>query len=140
MPLLRTCLVGVLIVSSAIGSSSIVAAQDQAEPMAPAYFTYTVAEPADWDEGRTSDPGAAVTELRDARVIDVPLDASDPRVSGLLSSTLNVDTIEGDVRSLGRGNRADAAQHAEGGQQALEEGHIDHLRVYIWGLLGSIRL
>ena len=42
---------------------------------------------------------------------------------------LRSSNIEGDVRSRGRGNSADAAEHAEGGQQALEEWHIDHLRV-----------
>jgi hypothetical protein len=96
MRTLRLSLAGVVILSLVGGLSVAVVAQDGADPLDPAYFTFTVGEPGEWDVGESTDIDDMTTEVRGATVVGIPVEASDPRASGLLASAHNADSFESD--------------------------------------------
>ena len=82
---LRLSLVGTVILLSAISLSVAVAAEDEADPMAPAYFTYTV-------EVVEAPSRGNPMVLRDHPQVD-RVEATDPRASGLMTTTTNWNTV-----------------------------------------------
>jgi len=79
---LKTTTISILAIGLLAGSTVGVAAQDEAvtDLGSPVYFTWTAGEPASAIEG-TFDEDAG--ELRGAGAEGIPVEASDPRVSGL---------------------------------------------------------
>jgi len=80
MRLMRTSLAGTVILMLVASLSVAVAAQDEADPMAPAYFTYAMAPAGESGAGE----GAEMVE------------ATDPRASGLLTSHVNLGVVASD--------------------------------------------
>ena len=95
MRALRPSLAGMFILALAGGLSVVVVAQDEADPMAPAYFTFTrgMASESIGGEGEDVD-GDGIPELRGQTEVDIPVEASDPRASGLWTFTINADVVE----------------------------------------------
>ena len=81
----RVLSAGTVILLLATSLSGVVAAQDEADPMAPAYFTYTTELVEDTPRGNPM-------VLRDHPQVD-RVEATDPRASGLMTSTTNWDTV-----------------------------------------------
>ncbi|MGD8684835.1 MAG: hypothetical protein PVG27_12885, partial [Chloroflexota bacterium] len=83
---IKTITISILAVGLLAGSAVGVAAQDEAEAGAstPAYVTGTLGEPADFVEG-TYSPDA----MRGEQLLGIPVDASDPRLTGLLDIVKN---------------------------------------------------
>jgi hypothetical protein len=86
MRTLRACLTGILTLALVGAWSGAVAAQDDVDPMAPAYFTYTLEPvgvfPVEGDEN----------VVRDHREMDA-VEATDPRASGLLTTIGNWNEV-----------------------------------------------
>jgi hypothetical protein len=80
MRALRASLAGTLILMLAVSLSVAVAGQNEADPMAPAYFTYAMAPTGESGAGE----GAEIVE------------ATDPRASGLLTSHMDVGVVASD--------------------------------------------
>jgi hypothetical protein len=89
MRTLRVLVAGAVIPLLAISLSVAVAAQEEADPMAPASFTYTT-EPV--EESHTPE-GPEGMEVRDYRYIEKQ-EATDPRASGLVTITANWDMVD----------------------------------------------
>ncbi|MGD8485940.1 MAG: hypothetical protein PVG27_02100 [Chloroflexota bacterium] len=93
MRVLQTGAIGTIILVLIGAWAGVVAAQDVADPMAPAYFTFTlesVTEPGPGDEGGTG--GEFGGEQRFVQVDRVR--ATDPRASGLLTSAVHLELLE----------------------------------------------
>ena len=84
MRTLRVAVAGTVILLVTINLSVAVAAQDEADPMAPAYFTYTT-------ELVEESPRGNPMVLRDHQQV-VAVEATDPRASGLMTTTTNWNT------------------------------------------------
>lgn len=81
----RLSIAGTFILMLTSSLSAAVAAQDEADPMAPAYFTYTV--------GVVEEPSRGnPMVLRDHPQV-LTVEATDPRASGLMSTTTNWNTV-----------------------------------------------
>ena len=85
MRTLRVLLAGTVILLLAISLPVAVAAQDEADPMAPAYFTYTT-------EVVESPSRGNPMVLRDHPQVD-RVEATDPRASGLATTITNWNTV-----------------------------------------------
>ena len=86
MRTLRLSLAGTVVLLLAIGLSGAVAAQDEADPMAPAYFTYTLEPVGEFPVEGDEDV------VRDHREVDA-VEATDPRASGLLTTIGNWNEV-----------------------------------------------
>ena len=88
MRAIKTTTISILAVSLLAGSAVEVTAQDEAavESATPVYFTWTAGEPASVTEG-TFDESAQ--ELRGLAQEGIPVEASDPRFSGLAHVAIN---------------------------------------------------
>ena len=93
MRTLRTSLAGTVIVMLVVSLSVTVAAQDEADPLAPAYFTYTTGRSAEFTEGEVTRIDGTTTEIRGGRSAGKPVEATDPRASGLLTTVHNADAF-----------------------------------------------
>ena len=95
----RTSLAALLAIGMLVGSAASVAAQDSStNGIGQDYFTATTGEPADVvvpDETRTDMEWA----IDDIEIIDVPFEATDPRISGLLTA---VHTGRGGITTNGQ--------------------------------------
>jgi len=85
MRALRVCLTGTAVLLLAISLPVAVAAQDEADPMAPAYFTYTV-------EVVESPSRGNPMVLRDHPQVD-RVEATDPRASGRITMSFSWNTV-----------------------------------------------
>ena len=85
MRTLRMPLAGTVILLLTFSLSVAVVAQDEADPMAPAYFTYTV-------EVVEAPSRGNPMVLRDHPQVD-RVEATDPRASGLMTTTTNWNTV-----------------------------------------------
>ncbi len=90
---LRVPLGGAVILLLAISLSVAVAAQDEADPMAPAYFTFQTESSGAFDEGQVTAVDGTTTEIRGGIWVDQPVEATDPRASGLMTYVDNADTF-----------------------------------------------
>ena len=82
---IKTITISILAVGLLAGSAVGVVAQDEeAEASTPAYVTGTLGPPADFVEG-TYSPDA----MRGEQLLGIPVDASDPRLTGLLDIVKN---------------------------------------------------
>ena len=82
---LRLSLAGMVILMLTLSLSVAVAAQDEADPMAPAYFTYTTELVEEPSRGNPM-------VLRDRPQV-LTVEATDPRASGLVTTTTNWNTV-----------------------------------------------
>ena len=83
---IKTISISILTIGLLAGSAVGVAAQDEAatDASTPVYVTATVGEPADFVSGTYSDDA-----MQGEQLVDIPVDASDPRLSGLLDIVMN---------------------------------------------------
>ena len=83
---LRTTTVSILALGLLAGSAVAVAAQDEGatEASTPVYLTATVGQPAEFVQGTYSDDA-----MQGEQWLDIPVDASDPRLTGLLDIVRN---------------------------------------------------
>ncbi len=87
----------VAVVIALLGAwTTAVSAEDAADPMAPAYFTFTTGEPVEYAEGEVTPIDGTTTEIRGGSVVGTPVEATDPRASGLLASVHNADAFRSD--------------------------------------------
>ena len=93
MRTLRASLTGTIILLLAGSLSVAVAAQDEADPMAPAYFTYTTEMSGAFAEGEVTPIDSTTIEIRGSSWVDQPVEATDTRASGLLTYLDNADAF-----------------------------------------------
>ena len=88
MRAIRTTTISILALGLLAGSAVGVAAQDEegTEASTPVVVTGTVGEPAEFVPGTYSDDGAS---MQGDQLVDIPVDASDPRLSGALDIVMN---------------------------------------------------
>ncbi len=111
----RLSLSGMVILALVGGLSVAVVAQDEADPMAPAYFTFTrgMASKSIGGEGEDDD-GDGIPELRGQTEVDIPVEASDPRASGLWTFTINAEFVETAGGVVGMDTRSDRLVNDDG--------------------------
>ena len=63
------------------------------DPLAPAYFTFTTGRSAEFTEGEVTRIDGTTTEIRGGRSAGKPVEATDPRASGLLTTVHNADAF-----------------------------------------------
>ena len=87
MRAIRTTIISILALGLLVGSAAGVTAQEEAADLAtPSYYTFTAGEPTSVTEG-TMDEDTG--ELRGVVLEGIPIEASDPRASGVASIVIN---------------------------------------------------
>ena len=94
MRTVRLSLAGTLILMLVASLSVAAVAQDEADPMAPAYFTFATELSGAFAEGQVTAIDSTTTEIRGATWIGQPVEATDPRASGLLTYVDNADAFK----------------------------------------------
>ena len=93
MRTLRLYLVGTIVLGLLASLPAAVAAQDEADPMSLAYFTFATELSEAFAEGQVTAIDSTTTEIRGSTWVDQPVEATDPRASGLLTYVDNADTF-----------------------------------------------
>ncbi len=116
MRTLRPLLAGMVSVGLVASLSLTVVAQEtETDPMAPAYFTFTrgMASKSIGGEVEAID-GDGFPVLRGQMEVDIPVEASDPRASGLWTFALNADFVEAAGGTVGMDTRSNRLVNDDG--------------------------
>ena len=91
----RTVLATAVIVMALAAWGGVASAEEESDPMAPAYFTLTRGPAPESIGGLAPDDldGDGFPELRGQLEVGIPVEASDPRVSGLWTIRVNADVV-----------------------------------------------
>jgi hypothetical protein len=95
MHTVRVSLTGTVVLALLGGLGGAVLSEDDVDPMTPAYFTLTRGPAPESIGGLAPDDldGDGFPELRGQLEVGIPVEASDPRVSGLWTIYVNADVV-----------------------------------------------
>ena len=92
----RPTLMVTVVMALLAGVTVSVAAQTESDPAVPTFFTYTIGEPAEFTDGEYTTIDDVTTEIQGVTMDGVPVDASDPRASGVMTTRGSGHAFESD--------------------------------------------
>jgi len=113
----RTVLATAVIVMALAAWGGVAIAEDEADPMAPAYFTLTRGPAPESIGGLAPEDldGDGYPELRGQLEVGIPVEASDPRVSGRWTIYVNADVVGVADGTVDMSTTSHRLQNDEGG-------------------------